>query len=103
MTTPPALHWSVLSGPEAEHGIADDYERWAYSLGQGNERRRMLVEISGALLFPARIDLRDHPQTTRAIASRGRSEVEAISRWWDPPTKSVFTVSEHPRRLGGKP
>jgi hypothetical protein len=96
------LHWRVVEGPTAEHAPDEGRQVWAFVLAQGSARRRMVVEISAALVAGAP-GTQVGPPAARALATRGRSEVEEVSRWWDPPARSIFDARNQPSRIGGRP
>lgn len=76
------MPWAITGGPldHAEPGY--DGRGWLWEIRQGDEYRRVFVQISGSALASSR-GLAG--ETERAIATRGASEVEKVLAEDDPP------------------
>jgi hypothetical protein len=75
------MGWEIRGqiGPHTRSGY--DGTGWLWEIGRGDDCRRVLVEITGSALSSASL-----PEETReAIETEGRSEVERVASFDDPP------------------
>jgi len=84
------MAWRIVGGPEAHARSGVDAQGWIWDLEHENgERRRPLVEIARTALA-VEGGLAD--DTTEAIASQGRSEIEKVLGEDDPPRVILCTT-----------
>jgi hypothetical protein len=82
--------WEISAGPEdARRDPHEDDHRWRWRLAQDERMVTVIVEMGAA--FTADADMRaEVPGAADSWESSGRSAVEAVLGWIEPPARIEF-------------
>lgn len=94
------MAWRIASGPDETRTGSFDGVQWRFRLEDEQGRAaNVTVGVSGTALAVASVP----PVTAEAIATRGRTAIERVLEWPEPPTQITFTTEESPAVSGGVP
>jgi hypothetical protein len=96
------MAWTIVGEPEDAHSGGYDGAIWLWRLEEADDARSTLVKITGSAIRVAEENLPE--RTAAARASRGRSEIERVLDWYEPPSAiELGTWADAPRFEGGSP
>lgn len=91
--------WGIVRGPEPVASGGRDAKGWTFTLERDAEQRRLLVWISGTAMATASEFL--VPSVLEARETEGRSAVEDVLDWCEPPTE-ISCYDAGVNRTGGR-